>query len=397
MFPILIGRDDVLVYLLTVAAPVTIVVHAVTLGAQTRLPMADKSQMLPRLASSLSGVLLASSCLSAVFIYVLFLSEDITLRRFIFGLFVLLPCQAIYFIALALGTADLSYSKLMYSRLLYGSLTFVGTLLMGGLGASPLAFLLVNAFGYLGGAVPIILGRFSWGLIQSISLPTLSFYGFGSELVAARYVVTASIVSGLGSQVGALITPLVPSSDAGAWATAIRIMTGLQTVGGHILGPKLDIGFLAGIRECKARLVRSVWRKGLVMGATLGAICIMSSLIGVAWIDIESLSMPIAIAMLGYSATSVFLAPIDRSLTLLGGQRERLVWDVIRAAGGLAIVLCVPRDLLLVSLATLGICSLLSYVYLLKRRVLVVASSGGDASLELDTGQEQKMGTGPSI
>jgi hypothetical protein len=373
IFPIFIGRDDVLVYLLTVTAPVTIIVHAVVLGAQTRLPMAEETQCLTRLSSSLSGILLASACLSMAFVYFFLSSNDLRFQRVVLGIFLLLPCQALYSLLLALATAELAYSKLMYARLFYGVFTFVGTFIAGLLGAPPLTFLAMAALGYLCGAIPIVWRRLSWTAIRKISTPVFSFCGFGTEISAARYVIAASLVSGLGSQIGALVIPLVPSHEIGAWAAVVRIMSGLQTVGGQILGPKLDIGFVAGTRHPSSGLIKRIWHRGLIVGTCLGAVCVVSTGVAVAWIDWSSFGISLAVAIVGYSATSVFLAPIDRSLTLLGGQRERLVWDVVRAVAGMAIVVWAPSNLVLIILGAVGAGSLLSYLFLLGRRAMAAA------------------------
>lgn len=372
LFPIVIGRDDVLVYMLTVTAPVTIVVHAVILGAQTRLPMAELFLRRSRLASSLSGILLASAAVSVVFLCVAISSTDVGVIKVVLGFFLLLPCQALYLLLLAFATAELEYSKLMWARLVYGAFSFLGTIIMGLVEAPPLAFLAVAALGYVLGVVPVTWKRVSATSLREIAVLSFGFHGFVNELIAARYVIAASLVSGLGSQIGALATPLVPSHLLGSWAAAVRVASGLQTVGGQILGPKLDIGIIAGIRNPGSGLIQRTWARGLGIGASLGVLCVLACGVAVAWLERSFVDswMALAVAVIGYSATSVFLAPIDRALTLLGGQRERLLWDLARAATGIAVVLFVPASLLLLGLAGLGCGSLVTYLMLLRRRTL---------------------------
>lgn len=360
--PILFSRNEVLVYVIVVSAATSVLLQSTLLGAQVRVPL-ERSYVRSReilvyglLATLLIATLLGSA--GAIFWQV---SQD-EIAIALIGIALLLICQGAYLGAIALAVRDSAIPVLMTIRLIAASLTFVCTLLCVLLGLGAWAFIVSAAAGYvISGATGLI--HLNSSRITATVSARLSMRRLGSSVRVAFPVMTTYTLSALSTQTASLVTAgLGPL--AVAWATAVRVSSGFQTIGGQLLAPQFEAEIASQVRG--GRSSRTATRNTFVAGSVLTGLFFAGVVAALAWTDLEHvlLSPGFVVAGIGLLGGSVFLAPSDRILVLLGKARRRLLWDSLRLSGFTCLIVFSSGSFLLIGLGIVGAVSTIAYAVL---------------------------------
>lgn len=366
--PVLFGASDALVDIIQVTAPVALLVPIVSLAASSRIPASIGRR------EAVASVFVSAAFLT--FVCVLALAVDLALFAHRFGgkfLFLsgvaLLFGQGLYGIVQGVLTRVNRYGDLMRFRLAYGVTALFVTFLMCLFSARGSVFVLANALAFTAASgfgafrVRDLWSRRGWRDLRVV--------GGGAGLVRVsvgclrRGLVLGASYSagGVYAQASSVLVSLF-GAGASAWSVAVRISSGMQTIGEQIVGPKLDMMVIASRsdvpRGCRGQGVRGTLNSYARWSLLWAAVAAIAIALGVAWVWLLSpstivLGRGLVFAMVGYLCTTVGISPVMRVLGIAGLVRERVSWDTFRFALGVSILFFVRGDSVVWVLGVSGI------------------------------------------
>lgn len=367
--PIAWGAGEGLVVLVVATAVATIATPALSLAAQYRLPVAPNARdLMSGVVSSALACVVGAAIVAVVTFAVALLSNSDQPWAWAAAVGGLSAAQAAFTIAMGVLVRANSYAGMMRARLAYGVTTFAATVAALLLGGSGLALCAAAAAGFVVGATLATSDAVANLRARKMNRPGWKMREAGAYAWDARTLAASATVGAVAGQLGALVTPgLGPLSVA--WATAIRVMSGFQTIGAVVVGAAIDTQLSRAVRTSDATTASAVSRRATLAGLGLGVVSVGAAVVAIVWVaggdSMRDLAFLTAVIL--YCGTNVALAPIGRALGLLGQPRVRLMWDTARCAiFGVAFLLPAPT-LVLLAFGLGGVLGYISYAILLRR------------------------------
>lgn len=365
--PIIAHQDEVLIFVLGVTAPTIVVAQFATLAVAVRLPVLDRSQAVPVLATSLVMLALCATAILGLALLLFVAIGDGDYGKHLLAIAILLLGQGLYICTQAALTRDGKDAGVLQLRLVYAGFLFVLTSMLCFMHASAVLFVVATSTSY-------VIASFSVLATQlrrcAIFLNLAARSPWRAHADAARGGLSSSLaftLAAVSAQAGALSIPSL-GSMAQPWAIVTRIGSGFQTVGGQILAPSIDVKVSQSRRDSSVAgmstaLKGSILWSGLLGSLYLGAVGL--ALVYTGQVPTEKFAMfALVVAVVGYGLTSVILSPIDRALSLMGGSAARLTWDIARAFSTFAVLAVASGNEILMGLGTIGAITGPAYVYL---------------------------------
>jgi len=367
--PILLGAEAQLVVLVQSTAIAAILVQTVTHAAPGRLPSITDGPAAKRIRlAALVSSAFASGALAVVGIALTLAGTGVV--SIWLGGAVVLAAQALYTVYVAELTRQFNYRGILIARLAYAILLVVLTTVVCLLRAPGFWLAVAASFSFLaGGLAALVAGRRSLQGSGSITRQS-PLKAYLLDVRVAAPLSFAYLLGGFSGQAGALALSGLGALQP-AWAVVVRIMNGMQTIGGQFLAPRADIDVARAARTEASPSVPFALRKALMVGVALAcgtAVLATAALLysGVPLHDaVEELELLVALA--GYAALTTGVTVVGRTLGLIGSHRTRLSWEALRAMGFGVVLLFAREELLLVLLGALGMFFSLSYVILCLR------------------------------
>lgn len=376
LLPVLWGRGEQLVLLVTASAVATCLVPLLTLAAPHRLPSIAEPRAALRAASTASYIIAVGTIL--VLLGCLAVATWISGERDPWGIAVaialLAGSQSAFTLVLAVQTWMLDASAVIMLRLIYGGTLFLATLAVTLSNGSGIAYCAAAALSYVLAAIAFLMIRRDRIVAAFRSLKNASLSEILAEMRSAGVLTLATSIGTIGGQAGALATPLLGSA-AVAWAVMIRIMSGFQAFGAQMLGATIDVKFASAIRRSDVDSARRTFARALAAGAVLSILFLVATAVSWWWtgaLDVgsaDSALAALACAAVVFGGTSVAVAPAGRQLGLVGAPYLRLAWDSIRFVGGGASLVALSGSTLLFALAVVGLVTYIFYVVALSRSI----------------------------
>ncbi|ACQ79217.1 hypothetical protein Bcav_0956 [Beutenbergia cavernae DSM 12333] len=367
LLPALVGQVDVLVGLVPLIAVAALVVPFVTLAVPMRMPVAtpDAAEAMRRaairvaLATGLVGLALAGVAAAG----------GAAWAGAVAGVSVLVLGQSAYVVAQASFTTAGDYARLMRLRVGYASAVLVATVGCAALHVGPAVFAVGNGVAYALAALLLGAGRggpfrgFSRSGTDPSAVRVLAEARAGAPLAAAMSL------SASASLLGALAVPAM-GAFAPTWAVVTRVANGFETLGGHVVGPAVEVAFARARRRGDVPGMRRVALATAAAAAALAAVFVGLTLAVLAVVDTSAGrgAASLSLALLFYGAL-VVLAPLSRLWGMVGSARGRLAWDAGRAATAALVVLTLTGPALVAGLAVVAVGSLAVYLAGLSRAV----------------------------
>lgn len=378
LVPVLWGRTEVVVFLVSVAAIATLLIPLLTNAATHRLPaIVQDHDFRLQLTAAIGSILIGSAL---AFVVILALLTQLGLSgalAFSIGTVALAASQSSYLLATATLTRQGTFRRTMILRLIYGLVSLVGTLIVTVLDLAATWYVFALVMGYVVALTVVVPGAKR----SQVSTSRPSRQGLHRRDVvrvwrAGLPLTFALTIGALAGQIPALITPLL-GGLSGSWAIAIRVMGGFQTVGSQIMGVPIDIRLSERVRSGAnaVEMVRGVNQAAWVSlalsmaaaGVAVGAVALVAP-------PPESEAVLFGLIAITVMA-NVVLAPIGRLLAFFGGHRRQFYWELSRAlvAGFFAITL--GGLLLMVGITVVCIVAAVTYIALVRKQAVTVAGS----------------------
>lgn len=367
--PILLGAQEQLVALVQSTAIAAILVQTVTHAAPGRLPSIEDEIVAKRLrTAALISSALASACLAIVGItFTLIGSGAVSIWL---GGAVVLAAQALYTIYVAELTRQFDYRGILVARLAYAILLVVLTTITCLLHAPGFWLAVGAAISFVaGGLAALISARARLRSFASAPgrLRPREYFG---EVRVAGPLAFAYLLGGFSGQAGALALAGLGTFQP-AWAVAVRIMNGMQTIGGQFLAPRADIDIAKTSRAEGGLSVSAALRKALLMCVVLavGTLGLSAAALVYSGVYLRDFAddAELVVALVGYAALTTGITVIGRTLGLIGSHRVRLVWEIARAISFGLVLVFARNESLLILLGIVGALSSVSYVLLCMR------------------------------
>ncbi len=309
-----------MVSLVVVLAVVASLSPAMTLAAQTRIPIATSTEGL--------AVTKRASRIALATLSVIIGAIAIPVVGPTYGALTAALCltTGTYLISLALLARAQDFRKMMLARLSYASTNAIATLGLCLTHAPTLFFLVPPSVAYLFGA------SFAWTSSWRRRSP-IHVTETVQDAWAALPLSGAYLLSGLSGQIGAFATSSL-GPLAASWATSVRITSGFQNASIQIVQPEIDIAASKAVREGDSQAVRKAFRSGLDRGLL---ICAVATPIVIAGAVILGTDAPtseeiviLGVGIIGYQCSTLVVIPVERLLAMSGGRFTRLAWDAAR-------------------------------------------------------------------
>lgn len=382
--PILLGAQGQLVTLVQSTAIAAILVQTVTHAAPGRLPGLEDGGAARRLrASALASSLTVSFILAtAGFILTVIGPGKISI---LLGGAVVLAAQAVYTIYVAELTRLYNYRAIMAARLAYALVLVTLTAIVCVLRYEGFWLAVAAGVAFLAGGGAAALSARSSVRADRGARVRVRLADYIGELRTAAPLSLAYLLGGFSGQAGALALVGMGQFQA-AWAVIVRMMNGMQTIGGQFLAPRADIEVARARRaEDEGALLRAV-RRGMFVGLALSMATAVIAVAALIYSDISSNAVlsefEVLFALLGYAAATTGMTVLGRTLGLVGSHRTRLIWETIRGVAFGIVLLFVRGEYLLVALGVVGLASVASYVWLCLRAVKRTSVDRRNDSLE---------------
>lgn len=384
--PIAFGAQEQLVALVQSTAIAAILVQTVTHAIPGRLPAIGNNLQARHLRISALFSSLSISLLLAILGVILTLTQHRG-TSIVLGGSIVLAAQSYYTVYTSELTRQDNYGGILRARLAYA----VPLILLTGL----VSLIHVEGFWL---AVAAAASFFSGGMAAAAASRRSSgkerqarqngaINRYFAELRVAAPLAFAYLLGGFSGQAGALALVGMGQFQP-AWAVVVRIMNGMQTVGGQFLAPRADIDVGRSLRSSDAAGLGRGLKRAVAVGAVLafGTVVLAGLALAYSGIQVSDLLTDggLLVALLGYAGATTGITVIGRILGLVGRHWVRLVWEVARAVGFGAIILLARGELLLIALGILGFMSAATYtllcVHAFRRYLLVERST--DAEVE---------------
>lgn len=360
LLPVMFGRVDTLVTIVTLSAVSAILLAGASLAANQLIPVeVDTRATLERIGASTYWVLAAGVVIALAASGIAQLTTGDWVNGASLGL--LTASNAAFIVVLAVLVWRKDFRGVMTTRLVYGVGAATLTLMACVADAPAAAYLCALALAYVF-AVAAVVRRHLRLWSAGLSAIRLARPDRRIEIVTrSTALVGALTTSAAASQAGALATPLL-GPLSGAWAIVVRIMGGFQTLGAQIIGVSIDIRLASAVRSRdRQRTGRIVWTSSLLAlctGLTGGVIAVLCAGL---LVDVPPPSILFDVGAACFAAGQIALSPIGRSLGFIGPHWVRLIWEIVRLAATVAALICFKDLSLILALAALSVLSFASY------------------------------------
>jgi hypothetical protein len=357
--PLLFGRPDVLVRLVIVMAVAASLSPAMTMAAQTRIPVARTSSELAETRAMSRWALFVFSLMTAL--GGLWFTDPGT--AIVTGL--LCYTTGTYLVSMAIIARRQRYQALMRARFSYAAISAVATFALCLVHAPTVDFLLAPCVGYVVGA------SFGWSQPRAWRAEHARLASLGAEAVRAAPLSGAILLSGVSGQIGAFATSNMGALASG-WATSIRLTSGFQNVGIQIVQPEIDIAASKAVRDGDVPALRTAFHRGLRRGVLLYGVAAPIVAGTGAFVIRSEPPGDIAVLVLGvilYQCSSLLVIPVERVLAMAGGYRKRVLWDVTRLLVYLPALVIPEPVLVIVWLSAVAMLSCAALLLLIRRQI----------------------------
>ncbi len=361
--PVLWGRTEALILVVTASGLVTTVIPALSLAVSHRVPaMRTREDVLTAVSHAAIVSLAGSATIIAGFATTAATTSTYYLAYVGCAVGALSAGRALFTVTMASLTWMANYQLAMLLRLAYGAGALALTLAATVADADPVVYVLALAAAHL--AAVALLTTLRSNLFRHItqSVRATSPRQVVGSVWASRTLIVSLTVGAFATSIAALATPLLgPYSEA--WAVVVRIATGIQTVGAQVLGVALDIRVVRAMREDGRVTLTKEVRRSVVIGGALGIVGALLSVAAVIY-TIDDYSTKLLLAGAIYSVAASAISPIGRMLGILGRARDRLIWDTTRFVAATALLLWIREEWLLWGLVALTSASYISFAWL---------------------------------
>lgn len=375
LVPVLFGRTEALVMLVTLTAVSTVLQPALTLASSHTLPMVSGAKNAARRLQSAFIFTVGGSIIAGIAIGVIALAlgtASVQACGIGLALFGLAASQAIFTLLVAWLTWQLDPLKIMRARFLYGVLSLALTVVVTLLDADPLFYVGAIAVAYLisAGAAVVPSLRTRNGLPHAAG--AYSVRRQFAHVRGALSLVGALTAGAFAGQLAALAVPFVgPASEA--WAAIVRVTSGFQTLGAQVVGVDLDVRLLASLRARDTLRIQRTMRTIILASVIIGVACaVVATPAGALLSNPQFLDSPLlalyAACGVAYAFSAAAISPIGRMLGFVGRQ-QRMVWDGARFIFSSAAILFARGLPLLLLVALITASAYVSYTWWLFRAV----------------------------
>ncbi|WP_162940248.1 hypothetical protein [Gryllotalpicola protaetiae] len=352
--------------LVLVSAISTALVIAAACGMPSVLP-AEHADGRAKTGIVASGLLLAAVVivgLTVTFALVGLLHFGVMVPAFVA---VMLVSQAIYNFGIAFLVREGDFGSIARMRLWYGgtsaAFTLGACLLEGRAGA----LILASSASFLVGGLYGLIAKWPRLIEVMRTRSDISARGLVNYVGSHVGVIAGGLLDGVASQVTGIVIGSL-GTVAGAWGVVTRVGGGFSTVGQQLVAPVYDIRFARAVRASAPRDAQLTLRSATGSGLGLGAIAVSAG-IALAWVSgslaglsAANVAAVVAAATLYWGAT-VTLGPINKFLVMMGEEKSRATWALVRASAVVIILLALRDQVALLAIGSAS--SILTIVYIL--------------------------------
>lgn len=361
LLPIAFRQPDVLVFLLSVTAPVVISLQVLLQGATVRVPLAPTLNVARALVVRVEATLVCASAALAVGAWATTtLAPASEYSRFLSASAVLLFGQGSYLLMVALLTRLLRVGAAMAGRFVYGLCLVIGTFVALSLEASEWVYPVLAGGAYLMGAASMIAMVAASGVNSE---PEEATSGPVTVVRSAPRLVASQTLSAVSAQASALALPGLGPAASG-WAMAVRLSSGMQTIGGHVLAVEYDARAARAMRAA-GNEVAQVMRRAQFGGGMLVLVYGLALTGSLLWVGTGTFDGWLAFGAVVYLPSLVFFSPLDRLASIVIDSGTRLVLEALRALLSLLVLIFLGGTVAVAVLGLVSIVFVVTYVAIL--------------------------------
>jgi len=286
LLPIVFGRSDQLVIVVSSSAIATSCVPLFTLASQFRVPsMTSVDEAFRATAAGILTAVIGSLVLLALVAYSYSLGGIASPWDLAVATALLALSQSVFMLALSALTWRLAARPVLIVRLAYGISLFAGTLPAAALDWPAITYLHITTVAMaLASTLALVAGRVTRSRLRTL-LATLSGRDLIREYRALPQALT-TFVGSLGAQIASIATPSL-GGLAGAWAIAMRLQGGFLTLGSQTIGSMVDVRIARAVRRADSAAAAAAVRRARDVGTLLGFVYLAAAFVAVAFTSIN--------------------------------------------------------------------------------------------------------------